>query len=139
MFASTNFGPSLNPFGPQVLIASLISGGVWLTTEYSFPHRERARGWVSILAPLVLFAFIVRSRIEVDASAPLDIVYTLPPWGSAEEYFACYIIIATALILAFKTARLPATDFKVLGFIEVSMALALLGLEMRALYVTFYA
>ncbi len=94
-----------------------------------------------LLAPLLLIAFVAWSKVQSSPLAPLFFRYH---WGryrfpNAQDYVADYIFVAVAVLLAWKTTRLSFRDLRLVGFLELALALAFLGLEASLLYEMFRA
>src|SRR5256885_1040441 len=131
LLASISYGysPDLNLCGSRSITAALFAVGCWILVERRFGFSERAHGWLSVCAPLVLLAFVFHSKVRVrDARW----VYTWGHWGyhaSAQDYIVDYIFVAVALVLALKAVRLKSLDLRVLGCIDLAIAFMFLYLE----------
>src|SRR6187549_2281136 len=105
--------PSLNPFGVWSASAALISAAAWFLVDRRFLHSSRGQDWLTLVAPVLLLAFVFHSKVHADFS-PSGLVYDWPDWRyhppDAQDYFADYIFFVVALLLAFKATRLPPRD-----------------------------
>jgi len=134
--------PSLNPVGAWSLTAVLVSAATWILVDRCVVRNPRGQAWLTVIAPLLLLAFVFYSKVHVDAS-PLGLAYGWRNWRfhapDAQDFLADYIFIVVALILAWKGVRLPFRDLRAISAIAIVSALAFLTLELRLLYRDLYA
>ncbi len=137
---ATVWWPSLNPVGLWSATALCIAGSVWLLVEVGFRRSKRSREWLTVVAPLALLAFVFHSKVRVDASSlGFGYGWAYRRFPDAQDYFADYIFIAVALVLAGKAARLSSLDLRLVGMADLALALSFLCLEFGYLYRRFYA
>jgi hypothetical protein len=143
-FIATGGGwqPSLNPLGTWSATAIFISAIAWFSADRRFLKSERAHGWLAILLPICLLAFVFHSKVHIDVMR-IGLVYDWRNWRfhapDAQDFFADYIFIAVSLVLAGKAALLPVRDLRLVGIGIFAIAALFLGLEIGLLFQSRYA
>jgi len=132
-------GP-LNLIGGWAAAAALIAASMWFLVERQFLRSKRGHAWLTVLAPLVLLAFVFHSKVRLDPLKPLSLGYGWQRFRfpSTQDYIADYIFVAVAILLCWKATRLPFPDLKVVAFIELALAMTFLALESVFLYRRFF-
>jgi hypothetical protein len=109
MIASRVWWPSTNPLGAQSVTAVVVSAAAWFLVDRHILPSERAQGWVTIIAPLLLLGLVFYSKVHADT---FGVRYGWRDWRyhppDAQNYFADFIFVAVALVLARKAACLRA-------------------------------
>lgn len=119
----------------------MISAIAWFLADYRLLKSDRAHGWLSLLLPIFLLAFVFHSKVHVD-DFQIGLKYDWPDWRThapdAQDFFADYIFITISLVLARKAALLPARDLRIVGIGVFAIAAVFLGLEIGMLFQSQY-
>jgi hypothetical protein len=134
--------PSLNPLGAWSAGAALISAATWFLVDHRLLRSERAHGWLTVAAPLLLLGLVFFRKVYVDPNS-FGLAYGWPyrryEGPDASDYMADYIFIAVALVLARKAAWLPSWDLRAFGTMAAVVGIVFLSLECHLLYRVIYA
>lgn len=129
-FLATLGGQVLHPSGAWLFTSVCSSAADWFLVECHWVRSQRARQWLTVLAPLVLLGLVWRSKLSIDILS-LSLRYGWPyaRFPEVQDYFADYVFIAVSTVLAWKAARLPVRDLRAVGLGVPACALSSLGLE----------
>lgn len=121
----------INPVGWVSAFALIIAGMSWVAADKGLGSRNSVQKRVFALTPFLLLSFYLFSEIAGSLGCLFGVAH-LGGWSrvfSAEECVAIYILLAVALMLAFRVLRIRGLYFRVTGSIQFVLALILITRE----------